>query len=50
MDLAYQCEKLLVPSPQHNTNNQGYVINRNQNISVFKAAYQSFSDAPGGAS
>ncbi|MFY9308983.1 MAG: type IX secretion system outer membrane channel protein PorV [Bacteroidia bacterium] len=48
IDLAYQCKKLLVPSPQPFINSAGMMGTYTPKVSVFKGAYQSFSDAPGG--
>lgn len=60
IDFAYQLEKLLVPTPPIyaidstgqlvSDGNGGYQIvsGKDPNVSVFKGAYQSFYDAPGG--
>lgn len=60
IDFAYQLEKLLVPTPPLyaidstgqlvSDGNGGYQIvsGKNPDVSVFKGAYQSFYDAPGG--
>lgn len=54
IDLAYQCEKLLVPTPPKyaidGNGNRTIIAGKDPNVSVFNGAYQSFYDAPGGAS
>jgi hypothetical protein len=48
IEIAYQAEKLLVPTPPvYDTS--GYIISgKDPDISPFRALYQSFYDAPGG--
>lgn len=54
IDLAYQCEKLLVPTqPKYSLDVNGnriIIAGKDPNVSVFNGAYQSFYDAPEGAS
>ncbi|MES2592576.1 MAG: type IX secretion system outer membrane channel protein PorV [Bacteroidota bacterium] len=53
IDMAYQCEKLLVPSPPtygFYNGNRTIIAGKDPNVSVFNGAYQSFYDAPGGSS
>jgi hypothetical protein len=49
IDLAYQAEKLLVPSrPEYHADDPGQIAaGRDPNITSFQAVYQSFYDAPG---
>jgi hypothetical protein len=52
LDLAYQCEKLLVPTPPvyafDNTGRQYIAAGKDPDVSVVKGALQSFNDAPDG--
>ncbi|MES2395296.1 MAG: type IX secretion system outer membrane channel protein PorV [Bacteroidota bacterium] len=54
IDLAYQCEKLLVPTqPKYSIDangNRTIIAGKDPYVSVFNGAYQSFYDAPDGAS
>ncbi len=61
IDIGYQCEKLLVPTPPiYETDSAGnYILNStgdyiiqkgyNPNVTMSRGLYQSFYDAPGGA-
>ena len=48
ISVAYQAEKLLVPTPPILDNSGNIIKGKDPNISPFKALYQSFYDAPGG--
>jgi len=48
IDLAYQADKLLVPTPPLYSNSGNILKGKDPKISPFKALYQSFYDAPGG--
>jgi hypothetical protein len=49
IDLAYQVEKLLVPTPPKYSNTTDSIVEGlNPDISPFQALFQSFYDAPGG--
>jgi hypothetical protein len=52
IDLAYQCEKLLVPTPPlyeiDSTGRRHIIAGKDPNVSVAQGAFQSFNDAPGG--
>jgi hypothetical protein len=52
IDLAYQCEKLLVPTPPayvvDSTGHQHIVAGKDPDVSVVQGAFQSFNDAPDG--
>jgi hypothetical protein len=50
IDLAYQGEKLLVPTPELYRDSLGHITgsNMHKDMSVFDGALHSFSDAPGG--
>ncbi len=49
-EVAYQTDKLLIPTPPEYDENNTIVAGKNPDISPFKALYSSFYDAPGGFS
>jgi hypothetical protein len=52
IDLAYQCEKLLVPTPPlyeiDSTRRRHIIAGKDPDVSVAQGAFQSFNDAPDG--